>query len=69
MTGVYGSERLAAGYAFDRPPIHEQILRSARLTGLADLALDIGCEAGVSTAALAQLAGRVFCATRSARST
>ena len=26
MTSVYDSERLAASYAFDRPPIHEQIL-------------------------------------------
>jgi hypothetical protein len=33
MTSVYDSERLAACYAFDRPPVHEQILRSARLTG------------------------------------
>jgi hypothetical protein len=25
MTSVYDSERLAEGYAFHRPPIHEQI--------------------------------------------
>jgi hypothetical protein len=31
MTSVSDSERLAAGYAFDRPPVHEQILRLARL--------------------------------------
>jgi hypothetical protein len=31
MTSVYDSDRLAAAYAFDRPPVHEQIPRSARL--------------------------------------
>jgi SAM-dependent methyltransferase len=56
MTSVYDSERLAAGYAFDRPPIHEQILRSVRLARQADQALDVGCGAGLSTAALAPLA-------------
>ena len=56
MKSVYDSERLAAGYAFDRPPVHEQILRSARLTRHADRALDVGCGAGLSTAALAPLA-------------
>jgi len=49
MTSVYDSDRLAAGYAFDRPPVHEQILRSARLAPLAGRALDIGCGAGLST--------------------
>ena len=33
MASVYDSERLAAAYAYDRPPVHEQILRSARLAG------------------------------------
>lgn len=28
---VYDSEGLAAAYAVDRPPVHEQILRSVRL--------------------------------------
>lgn len=56
MISVYDSERLAAAYAFDRPPIHEQILRSARLDRQADRALDVGCGAGLSTAALAPLA-------------
>jgi len=60
MTSVYDSERLAAGYAFDRPPVHEQILRSARLNRQADQALDVGCGAGLSTAALAPLARRVI---------
>jgi SAM-dependent methyltransferase len=60
MTSVYDSERLASAYAFDRPPIHEQILRSARLAWQADQALDVGCGAGLSTAALAPLARQVI---------
>ena len=59
MTSVYDSERLARGYAFDRPPVHARILKSARLGGRARRALDVGCGAGVSTAALAPLAERV----------
>src|SRR5580692_9576595 len=60
MTSVYDSERLAAAYAYDRPPVHEQILRSARLDRQADLALDVGCGAGLSTAALVPLARQVI---------
>jgi len=60
MTSVYDSERLADAYAFDRPPVHEQILRSVRLARQADRALDVGCGAGLSTAALAPLARRVI---------
>jgi SAM-dependent methyltransferase len=56
MASVYDSQRLAAAYAFDRPPIHERILQSARLERQADRALDVGCGAGLSTAALAPLA-------------
>jgi SAM-dependent methyltransferase len=59
MTSVYDSERLAAAYASDRPPIHEQILRTVRLTRQANRALDVGCGAGLSTAALAPLARQV----------
>jgi SAM-dependent methyltransferase len=59
MRSVYDSERLAARYAFDRPPVHDQLLRSARLGRPAGRALDVGCGAGVSTAALAPLARRV----------
>jgi SAM-dependent methyltransferase len=59
MTSVYDSVRLAEAYAFDRPPVHEQILRSVRLARQADQALDVGCGAGLSTAALAPLARRV----------
>jgi protein-L-isoaspartate O-methyltransferase len=59
MTSVYDSERLAAGYAFHRPPVHAEILKSARLARRARRALDVGCGAGVSTAALAPLTERV----------
>ena len=60
MTSVYDSERLAAAYAFDRPAVHGHILRSARLSRAADRALDVGCGAGLSTAALAPLARQVI---------
>src|ERR1700722_7661754 len=60
MASVYDSERLAAGSAFDRPPVHEPILPSARLYRPAEQALDVGCGAGLSTAALAPLARRVI---------
>ena len=60
MTSVYDSERLAAAYARDRPPIHQQILQSARLDRQAVRALDVGCGAGLSTAALAPLARQVI---------
>ena len=59
MTSVYESERLAAAYARDRPPIHERILGSARLARQAERALDVGCGAGLSTAALTPLARQV----------
>jgi SAM-dependent methyltransferase len=60
MTSVYDSERLAKAYAFDRPPIHQQIIESAHLDRQADQALDIGCGAGLSTAALAPVARQVI---------
>jgi ubiquinone/menaquinone biosynthesis C-methylase UbiE len=59
VTGVYDGERLAAAYAFDRPPVHEQVVRLARLERRAFRALDVGCGAGLSTAALAPLARHV----------
>src|SRR6202035_5756982 len=60
MASVYDSERLAAAYARDRPPIHERILRAARLSRQPDVAFDTGCGAGLSTAALAPLAKRAI---------
>ena len=60
MTSVYDSERLAAAYAFDRPSVHEQFVRSAGLSEQAGRALDVGCGAGLSTAALVPLARHVI---------
>ena len=59
MTGVYDSARVAAAYVFDRPPVHELILRRAGLDRRARRALDIGCGAGLSTAALTPYADHV----------
>jgi ubiquinone/menaquinone biosynthesis C-methylase UbiE len=59
MTSVYDSERLAAAYAFDRPSVHGEFVRSAGLSRPAGRALDVGCGAGLSTAALVPLARQV----------
>ena len=59
MTSVYDSERLATAYAFDRPSVHAQFLQAATLKRRADRALDVGCGAGLSTAALMPWARQV----------
>jgi SAM-dependent methyltransferase len=59
MTSVYDSERLATAYAFDRPSVHGQFLHAATLNRQADRALDVGCGAGLSTAALMPWARQV----------
>lgn len=59
MPSGYDSERLAAAYAFDRPSVHAEFVRSAGLSQQADRALDVGCGAGLSTAALVPLARQV----------
>jgi ubiquinone/menaquinone biosynthesis C-methylase UbiE len=60
MRGLYNSARIAAGYAFARPPVHERILDQVRrdlgLRDRVERALDVGCGAGRSTAALQALA-------------
>jgi SAM-dependent methyltransferase len=59
-SSIYDSDRMAAIYAFSRPPVHRHIAeRMARYltdTRPAAAALDIGCGAGMSTAALVPLA-------------
>jgi SAM-dependent methyltransferase len=60
MTSVYNSERLSKAYAFDRPSVHGQFLQSARLGRQAKRALDLGCGAGLSTAALVPWASQVI---------
>jgi SAM-dependent methyltransferase len=60
---IYNSPRLATAYAFDRPPVHRQIIQAVRrhlgLGGQVRHALDIGCGAGLSTAALEPFAEKV----------
>lgn len=55
---MYDSERMAKGYAFDRPPIHDAILQTVNLPR-ARRALDVGCAAGRSTSALKPFADKV----------
>ena len=61
---IYSSAHLAAAYAFSRPPVHRHVV--ARLLQhlspelRVETALDIGCGAGVSTAALVRVARRVI---------
>ncbi|HCT81864.1 MAG TPA: hypothetical protein DGG94_21220 [Micromonosporaceae bacterium] len=59
LADVYRSEGLAAGYAFDRPRVHEQIVGRLRLDRCVKRALDIGCGAGLSAAALSDVAETV----------
>ena len=60
---IYESARMAAGYAFSRPGVHRHIIgkirEDLRLEGPVGRALDIGCGAGLSTAALGPVATTV----------
>jgi SAM-dependent methyltransferase len=60
---VYDSLRMAAGYAFNRPPVHPHVVRAIgehlQLAHRVNRALDVGCGAGLSTAALDPLARTV----------
>jgi SAM-dependent methyltransferase len=60
---IYNSSRLAAGYAFSRPNVHPMIAQRIsawlQIAIPASRALDVGCGAGLSTAALAPLARSV----------
>jgi SAM-dependent methyltransferase len=64
LPDLYHSARLASAYAFARPPIHPLIIE--RIVGHGTVrgrtircALDVGCGAGRSTAALTAIAGTV----------
>lgn len=63
-TEFYRSPRLAYGYAHHRPPVHPRMIAKLReqlgLTAKLNHALDIGCGAGLSTAALASIANEVI---------
>jgi SAM-dependent methyltransferase len=60
----YDSWRMAAAYAFARPPVHQHIVKTIgerlRITTRLPRALDIGCGAGLSTAALEPIAESVI---------
>jgi SAM-dependent methyltransferase len=60
---MYDSPRLAAGYAYGRPPVHRSIIQKIEtylgITARIGRALDVGCGAGLSTAALEPLAETV----------
>ena len=57
---IYDSARLAAAYAFQRPAVHRHVIRAVAtrlgVTTPVARALDVGCGAGLSTAALEPLA-------------
>lgn len=63
-TSIYDSARLAAAYAYHRPPVHQAIIKRIgerlEITGKVKRALDVGCGAGLSTAALEPLAESVI---------
>lgn len=60
MPNLFDSAEMALGYARSRPPMHAPILdlvqRQLGLRGPVKEALDVGCGAGLSTAALSTLA-------------
>jgi len=64
MTDSFAMETMARGYATARPPVHPLIVaeayRSLGWSGRAARALDVGCGAGVSTKALADIAKERF---------
>ena len=63
-TESYRSPRLAYSYAHHRPPVHPHIIEKLReqlgLRAKLNRALDIGCGAGLSTAALSPLANETI---------
>lgn len=60
MSNPFATEDAAAGYANARPPVHQRVIdevyRALDRSEPFDLALDVGCGAGLSTKALAGIA-------------
>jgi ubiquinone/menaquinone biosynthesis C-methylase UbiE len=61
---LFDDAAMAGGYAHDRPPVHPKLMARLRAgaawAGPAGIAVDVGCGAGASTAALRPLARRVI---------
>src|SRR5512138_2967890 len=61
MASVFGSERMAAGYAQARPAVHPRVVdRVVDRLGRCRRALDVGCGTGLSAAPLSRLADEVI---------
>jgi ubiquinone/menaquinone biosynthesis C-methylase UbiE len=66
INSIYESSRLAAGYAYGRPPVHQHIIQRVReyfglnLNSRFRRALDVGCGSGLSTVVLESLAETLF---------
>src|SRR4051794_11312480 len=59
MPNLFASPAMAAGYASSRPPVHAKVvelIRAACGSRSFDRALDVGCGAGLSALALAEVA-------------
>jgi SAM-dependent methyltransferase len=61
---LFDDAAMAVGYAYDRPPVHpplmERLVATDAWRGPVGVAVDAGCGAGASTAALLPLAQRVL---------
>jgi SAM-dependent methyltransferase len=61
MSAIFGSVRMAAGYAQWRPPVHPHVIDMVvRRLRRVQRALDLGCGTGLSTAPLSRLAEQVI---------
>jgi SAM-dependent methyltransferase len=58
MPNPFDDFRVAEGYAIARPPVHPRVVERLAIQAPLDLAIDLGCGAGLSTAALAPIARR-----------
>jgi len=64
MPNPFDSTSMAEGYARSRPPVHPLVIEMARphllSRGVIPRVLDVGCGAGLSTRAIAPLAGLLY---------